>query len=114
MVLLNRHIFLFLNRFQFIVTVPRGISVKMFTAPADDVNIGDMVEVPEMIIWCTMVIGDPVVNCVMIRKIDTKTEPFSASGGKNQERKEELSPAFHRQYKPHFSVLDLQRSPIPP
>ena len=80
------------------------ISVKMFTAPTDDVNKGDVVEVPGMIIWRSMVVGDPVVNCGVIRKIDTTTEPFSAAGEKIQEGKEVKSPAPHRQYKPHFPV----------
>ncbi|HUT38497.1 MAG TPA: hypothetical protein VMW77_04245 [Methanoregula sp.] len=88
--------------------------MKMFTAPTDDMNTGDVVEVPGMIIWCTMVVGDPVVNCIVIRKIDTKTEPFSAAGGKNQEGKEELSPGSHRLYKLHFPGLALEIFLIPP
>ena len=52
--------------------------MKMFTAPTDDVNKGDVVEVPGMIIWRSMVVSCPVVNCVVIQKIDTKTEPFSS------------------------------------
>jgi hypothetical protein len=79
--------FPFLNRPQFIVTVPKEIPVKMFTAPTDDMNTGDVVEVPGMIIWCSMVVSCPVVNYVVIRKIDTKTEPFSASGEKTRKEK---------------------------
>lgn len=34
-----------------------------------------------MVIWRYMVVGDPIVKCVVIRKIDKKTEPFSDYGG---------------------------------
>ena len=79
--------FPFLNRPQFIVTGSGEISVKMFTAPTDDVNMGDVVEVPGMIIWRSMVVGDPVVNCGVIRKIDTETGLFSAPGEKPGRKK---------------------------
>ena len=63
------------------------IPVKMFTAPTDDVNKGDVVEVPGIIIWRSMVVSYPVVNCVVIRKIDTETELFSAAGEKTGKEK---------------------------
>jgi len=67
--------FRFLNRPQFVVADRTGeISVKMFTSPQEDVRKGDIVEVYGQVIRRYVVVGDPVVNCVVIRKIDRKIE----------------------------------------
>jgi hypothetical protein len=65
--------FKFLNRPQFTVADRTGeISVKMFTNPREDIKVNDVVEVYGQVIRRYIVIGDPVVNCVAIRKIDKK------------------------------------------
>jgi RecJ-like exonuclease len=62
--------FQFLNRPQYIVADRSGaISVKMFTSPDEDVKVNDVVEVLGQVIRRYMVAGDPVINCVSIRKI---------------------------------------------
>ncbi|MDK2974195.1 MAG: hypothetical protein PWP08_566 [Methanofollis sp.] len=66
----ERSMFRFLNRPQYVVADKSGaISVKMFTTPREDVREGDIVEVLGLIIRRYMVTGDPVINCVSIRKI---------------------------------------------
>ena len=65
-----RVLFKSLNRPQFLVADKTGeISVKMFTTPAEDANVNDVVEVYGQIIKRYFVAGDPVVNAVIIRKI---------------------------------------------
>jgi hypothetical protein len=60
----------FLNRPQYSVADRSGaISVKMFTSPDEDVRVNDIVEVLGQVIRRYIVTGDPVVNCVSIRKI---------------------------------------------
>jgi hypothetical protein len=62
--------FQFLNRPQYRVADRSGeISVKMFTTPDEDVKVNDYVEVLGQVIKRYVVTGDPVVNCVSIRKI---------------------------------------------
>ncbi|MCK9592302.1 MAG: nucleotide-binding protein [Methanoregula sp.] len=62
--------FQFLNRPQYIVADRSGsISVKMFTSPAEDVTVNDIVEVFGQVIRRYFVTGDPIINCVSIRKI---------------------------------------------
>ena len=65
--------FQFLNRPQYTVADRSGaISVKMFTTPADDVKVNDIVEVYGQVIRRYVLTGEPVINCVIIRKIGTK------------------------------------------
>jgi hypothetical protein len=65
--------FQFLNRPQYSVADRSGsISVKMFTTPPEDVKVKDIVEVYGQVIRRYMLTGDPVINCVIIRKIDRK------------------------------------------
>lgn len=62
--------FQFLNRPQYLVADRSGsISVKMFTSPDKDVKVDDVVEVIGQVIKRYIVTGDPVINCVLIRKI---------------------------------------------
>ena len=66
----ERVYFQFLNRPQYLVADRSGeISVKMFTSPDEDVKVNDVVEVLGQVIRRYIVSGDPVVNCVSIRKI---------------------------------------------
>jgi len=62
--------FQFLNRPQYIVADRSGaISVKMFTSPAEDVKVNDLVEVLGMVIHRYMVSGEPCINCISIKKL---------------------------------------------
>jgi hypothetical protein len=66
----ERASFLYLNRPQFLVGDKSGeISVKMFTSPHEDIKKGDIVEVIGMVMKRYIMTGDPVINCVSIRKI---------------------------------------------
>jgi hypothetical protein len=66
----ERVYFQFLNRPQYFVADRSGsISVKMFTSPDEDIKVNDVVEVIGQVIRRYIVTGDPVVNCVSIRKI---------------------------------------------
>jgi len=66
----ERVYFQFLNRPQYLVADRSGsISVKMFTSTDEDVKVNDVVEVLGMVIHRYMVSGDPVINCVSIKKI---------------------------------------------
>ena len=68
--IVERVYFQFLNRPQYMVADRTGaISVKMFTNPDEDVKVNDVVEVLGQVIRRYMVAGDPVINCVSIRKI---------------------------------------------
>ncbi|MDP3564978.1 MAG: nucleotide-binding protein [Methanoregula sp.] len=61
--------FQFLNRPQYTIADRSGaISVKMFTTPNEDVKVNDIVEVLGQVIQRYIVTGDPVVNCISIRK----------------------------------------------
>jgi hypothetical protein len=63
--------FLYLNRPQFLVGDKSGeISVKMFTSPREEVKEGDVVEVIGKVMKRYIFGGDPVINCVSIRKIE--------------------------------------------
>jgi hypothetical protein len=67
--------FQFLNRPQYTVADRSGsISVKMFTSPDYDVKVNDIVEVYGQVIRRYMVTGEPVVNCVIIRKYRKPSE----------------------------------------
>jgi len=62
--------FQFLNRPQYTVADRSGaISVKMFTSPDEDIKVNDIVEVYGQVIRRYMMTGEPVINCVIIRKI---------------------------------------------
>jgi len=62
--------FKFLNRPQYLVADRSGaISVKMFTSPEEEVKVNDVVEVVGQVIRRYIISGDPVINCVSIRKI---------------------------------------------
>ena len=66
----ERVYFQFLNRPQYRIADRSGeISVKMFTSTDEDVKVDDVVEVVGQVIRRYIVTGDPVVNCVSIRKI---------------------------------------------
>lgn len=68
--------FQFLNRPQFIVADRSGeISCKMFTSPDEDIREHDVVEVLGMVIRRYIAVGDPVINCVSIKKIEKKSGP---------------------------------------
>ncbi|MEI7856799.1 MAG: nucleotide-binding protein [Methanomicrobiales archaeon] len=61
--------FQFLNRPQFSVADRSGaISVKMFTSPDDTIKVNDVVIVLGQVIRRYIVTGEPVINCVSIRK----------------------------------------------
>ena len=67
----ERVYFQFLNRPQYLVADRSGaISVKMFTSSNEDIKVKDVVEVIGQVIKRYVVTGDPVVNCISIRKID--------------------------------------------
>jgi len=71
----ERVYFQFLNRPQFLVADRSGeISVKMFTSPQEKVNKGDVVEVLGLVMKRYVIGGDPVINCVSIKKIDKKVD----------------------------------------
>ena len=71
----ERTYFQFLNRPQYLFADRTGeISVKMFTSPLEDIRKGDVVEVLGMVIRRYVISGEPVINCVSIRKIDKKIE----------------------------------------
>ncbi|MFA6333399.1 MAG: nucleotide-binding protein [Methanoregula sp.] len=62
--------FQILNRPQYLVADRSGaISVKMFTSPDENVKVNDVVEVLGQVIRRYVIVGDPVINCVSIRKI---------------------------------------------
>ncbi|MDD1654125.1 MAG: nucleotide-binding protein [Methanomicrobiales archaeon] len=64
--------FWYLNRPSFLVGDKSGeISVKMFTSPEEDIHKGDIVEVIGMVMKRYIITGDPVINCVSIRKTKT-------------------------------------------
>ena len=66
----ERVYFQFLNRPQYLVADRSGaISVKMFTSPDEDVKVNDVVEVLGQVIRRYIIVGEPVINCVSIRKI---------------------------------------------
>jgi len=68
--------FQFLNRPQYIIADRSGeISVKMFTSPDEDIHEHDVVEVLGMVIRRYIAVGDPVINCVSIKKAEKKTAP---------------------------------------
>jgi hypothetical protein len=61
--------FQFLNRPQYSVADRSGaISVKMFTSPDESIRVNDVVEVFGQVIRRYIVTGDPVINCVVIRR----------------------------------------------
>ena len=67
----ERVYFQFLNRPQYLIADRSGaISVKMFTSPDENVKVNDVVEVLGQVIRRYIVTGDPVVNCISIRKLN--------------------------------------------
>ena len=71
----ERVYFQFLNRPQFLIADRSGeISVKMFTSPSQKIEKGDVVEVLGLVMKRYVVGGDPVINCVSIRKVDKSIE----------------------------------------
>ena len=71
--------FWYLNRPQFHVGDKTGeISVKMFTSPQETIRKGDIVEVIGMVMKRYIMTGEPVVNCISIRKVKPPKE------GKNE------------------------------
>jgi hypothetical protein len=65
----------YLNRPQFVVGDKSGeISVKMFTSPQEDIRKGDIVEVIGMVMKRYIMTGEPVINCVSIRKLKPPRE----------------------------------------
>lgn len=65
----------FLNRPQYTVADRSGaISVKMFTSHDYDVKVNDVVEVYGQVIRRFMITGEPVINCVVIRKYHKPAE----------------------------------------
>jgi len=67
----ERTLFQYLNRPQYLVADSSGeISVKMFTTPQEKVVKGDLVEVLGQVMKRYVFTGDPVINCVRIRKIE--------------------------------------------
>ncbi|WP_440950060.1 nucleotide-binding protein [Methanosphaerula subterraneus] len=68
----ERCYFKFLNRPQYLIADRTGeISVKMFTSPQENVSKGDVVEVLGQVIRRYVAVGDPVVNAVKIRKLES-------------------------------------------
>jgi hypothetical protein len=68
----ERCYFKFLNRPQYLIADRTGeISVKMFTSPQEDVKTGDVVEVLGQVIRRYVAVGDPVVNAVQIRRLQS-------------------------------------------
>jgi hypothetical protein len=62
--------FQFLNRPQFVVADRSGaVSVKMFTSPEDSIAVDDIVEVLGQVIRRYIVVGEPVINAISIRKV---------------------------------------------
>ncbi len=71
----ERVYFRLLNRPQYLIGDKTGeISVKMFTSPTEDVRLNDVVEVVGSVIKRYVVTGDPVINCVSIKKVSKKPE----------------------------------------
>jgi hypothetical protein len=67
--------FQFLNRPQYSVADRTGaIAVKMFTSPDKNVKVNDIVEVYGQVIRRYMVTGEPIINCVIIRKFDKQPQ----------------------------------------
>jgi hypothetical protein len=63
--------FQFLNRPQYSVADRSGaISVKMFTSTDENIRVDDVVEVLGQVIRRYIVTGEPVINCIAIRKIN--------------------------------------------
>jgi hypothetical protein len=61
--------FQFLNRPQYSIADRSGAtSCKMFTSPDEDIKVNDIVEVLGQVIRRYIVSGEPVINCVSIRK----------------------------------------------
>jgi cytochrome c-type biogenesis protein CcmE len=68
--LVERVSFRYLNRPQFLVGDKTGeISVKMFTSSAEDIREKDIVEVIGQVMKRYIITGDPVINCVSIKKV---------------------------------------------
>ncbi len=65
----ERTLFKSLNRPQYLVADKSGeMSVKMFTTPKENIKKGDVVVILGQVIKRYVVVGDPVINAVSIRK----------------------------------------------
>ena len=61
--------FQFLNRPQYSVADRSGaIPVKMFTSNNENIRVNDVVEVLGQVIRRYIVTGEPIINCISIRK----------------------------------------------
>jgi len=66
----ERVLFKSLNRPQYLIADKTGeISVKMFTSASEDINKDDVVEVLGQVIKRYVIVGEPVVNAISVRKI---------------------------------------------
>lgn len=75
--------FQFLNRPQYIVADRSGeISVKMFTHPAEKIVVGDVVQILGMVMKRYFAVGDAIINCVSIKKIDKVVDVKPKAKGK--------------------------------
>ena len=71
----ERTYFQFLNRPQFLIGDRSAeISVKMFTSPEETIKKDDVVEVLGTIIQRYIFTGEPVVNCISIKRVPKKIE----------------------------------------
>jgi len=76
----ERVFFKYLNRPQYLVADSSGaISVKMFTTPQENVVKGDLVEVLGMVMKRYVFTGEPVINCVRIKKIEKIADSVTPS-----------------------------------
>jgi len=68
--IVEKVLFRSLNRPQYLVADRTGeISVKMFTTPTEDVEKDDHVEIYGQVIKRYVLVGDPAINAVIIRRI---------------------------------------------
>lgn len=69
----ERVLFKSLNRPQYHIADKSGaMSVKMFTTPKEDIKKDDVVEVLGQVIKRYVVVGEPVINAVVIRRKSSK------------------------------------------
>ncbi|MCP1715307.1 hypothetical protein J2T58_001165 [Methanocalculus alkaliphilus] len=79
--------FKFLNRPQYLLGDRTGeVSVKMFTNPEEDVEVGDVVIVLGSVIRRYIITGDPVVNGVSIRR-KVKEKPVETEQNEKKEKR---------------------------
>lgn len=79
--------FQLLNRPHFIVADKTGqTTVKMFTKPRNVIKKDDIVEVYGQVIHRYIFVGDPIVNGVEIRKIDSVPKKEYSKNSKDQNK----------------------------